>query len=184
MRASATIPIRSNLSDADAQDSIIGAQRRARHEKPPNYNPFRADIARDLAFASSFDEAPHARSASANLVGLPFLAMGPAMPPILARKEARRGLSPALTGGRRFIPCALAEARPAAFNPPAGFFPAFRCQAGVTFFLRAGRFLQIPETLLLWERPPCPVSALFRPTQPQFAPVFRGYFYIALSDSF
>jgi hypothetical protein len=35
------------------------------------------------------------------------------------------------TGGLRFIPCALADALPAAFNPPLGFLPAFLCQAGL-----------------------------------------------------
>jgi len=37
--------------------------------------------------------------------------------------------SAALTGGLRFIPCALALARPLAFNPPLGFLPSLRCQA-------------------------------------------------------
>jgi hypothetical protein len=36
-----------------------------------------------------------------------------------------------LTGGFRFMPCALAEALPLAFKPPLGFFPAFLCHAGV-----------------------------------------------------
>jgi hypothetical protein len=35
------------------------------------------------------------------------------------------------TGGFRFIPWALALARPLAFKPPFGFFPSLRCQAGV-----------------------------------------------------
>jgi hypothetical protein len=35
------------------------------------------------------------------------------------------------TGGLRFIPCALADALPAAFNPPLGFLPAFLCHAGL-----------------------------------------------------
>jgi hypothetical protein len=35
-----------------------------------------------------------------------------------------------LTGGLRFIPAALAEARPLAFNPPFGFFPSALCHAG------------------------------------------------------
>jgi hypothetical protein len=35
-----------------------------------------------------------------------------------------------LTGGLRFIPCALAEARPFAFRPPLGFLPSALCHAG------------------------------------------------------
>jgi hypothetical protein len=35
-----------------------------------------------------------------------------------------------LTGGFRFIPCALADALPLAFNPPFGFLPSDLCQAG------------------------------------------------------
>jgi hypothetical protein len=40
------------------------------------------------------------------------------------------------TGGFRFMPCFLADARPLAFKPPAGFFPSLRCHAGlaITFF--------------------------------------------------
>ncbi len=37
-------------------------------------------------------------------------------------------------GGLRFIPCALADALPAAFNPPLGFLPAFLCQAGLYYY--------------------------------------------------
>jgi hypothetical protein len=43
-----------------------------------------------------------------------------------------------LTGGFRFIPCALAEALPTALRPPLGFLPAALCQAGdfgIYFFL-------------------------------------------------
>ena len=43
-----------------------------------------------------------------------------------------------LTGGLRFIPCALAEARPLAFNPPLGFLPSDLCHAAdlaITSFL-------------------------------------------------
>jgi hypothetical protein len=36
-----------------------------------------------------------------------------------------------LTGGLRFIPAALAEARPFAFRPPFGFLPSALCHAGV-----------------------------------------------------
>ncbi len=35
-----------------------------------------------------------------------------------------------LTGGLRFIPCALAEARPLALRPPFGFLPSALCHAG------------------------------------------------------
>jgi hypothetical protein len=35
-----------------------------------------------------------------------------------------------LTGGFRFIPCALAEARPFALRPPFGFLPSALCHAG------------------------------------------------------
>jgi hypothetical protein len=59
---------------------------------------FLFDIAAALLLASALLDAPHARSASANLVGSPFFSIGPGMLPILARKLARRGLSPALTG--------------------------------------------------------------------------------------
>jgi hypothetical protein len=59
------------------------------------------------------------------------------IPHILEQKDFRRpaalGLffaSAFLTGGLRFIPCALAEARPALLRPPLGFLPALRCHAG------------------------------------------------------
>jgi hypothetical protein len=51
------------------------------------------------------------------------------MPFILAQKESLRG-PPSGCGGFKFIPCFFAEARPLAFNPPLGFFPSFRVQAG------------------------------------------------------
>jgi len=35
------------------------------------------------------------------------------------------------TGGLRFMPCRLADARPLAFSPPLGFLPSLRCHAGV-----------------------------------------------------
>jgi hypothetical protein len=35
-----------------------------------------------------------------------------------------------LTGGFRFIPCALAEALPLALRPPLGFLPSALCHAG------------------------------------------------------
>ena len=33
------------------------------------------------------------------------------------------------------MPCAFAEARPLAFNPPLGFFPSFLCHAAVLAIL-------------------------------------------------
>jgi hypothetical protein len=60
------------------------------------------------------------------------------MPDILAQNDRRRAAAfgdffacPAETGGFKFIPCAFADRRPASFNPPSGFFPALRCQAGL-----------------------------------------------------
>jgi hypothetical protein len=58
--------------------------------------------------------------------------------PMRAKKDARLGFLPDFTGGLRFIPCFLAEARPFAFNPPLGFLPAFVCHAGdfaIIYFL-------------------------------------------------
>jgi hypothetical protein len=61
---------------------------------------FRFDIAAALLFASAFELAPHAFKDSANRVGSPFgFSIGPGILPMRARKLARRGLSPALTGG-------------------------------------------------------------------------------------
>jgi hypothetical protein len=92
---------------------------------------FLFEIAAAFFLASAFDDAPHAFSESKSLVGSPFgLRSGPGMLPMRAKKEARLGLLPAFTGGFRFIPCFLAEARPFAFKPPLGFFPAFVCHAG------------------------------------------------------
>lgn len=53
------------------------------------------------------------------------------MPDILAQNDLWRGLSESLLGAFRFMPWALAEARPLAFNPPEGFLPSLRCHAGV-----------------------------------------------------
>jgi hypothetical protein len=61
------------------------------------------------------------------------------MPPIRAQKDLRRAadlgdLAACLadTGGLRVPPvCFLYEARPLAFNPPAGFLPSLRCHAAV-----------------------------------------------------
>ena len=59
----------------------------------------RAEMAAAFFLASALDEAPHARSESSKRVGLPLESRsGPRMPPIRARKLARRGLSPDLTG--------------------------------------------------------------------------------------
>ena len=56
-----------------------------------------------LAFA--LEDAPQARRDSSSLVGRPLLSRsGPEFPAILARKDARRGLDPFLTGGFRFEP--------------------------------------------------------------------------------
>jgi hypothetical protein len=89
--------------------------------------------------ASAFELAPQAFNDNNNLVGLPFLSFsGPGIPPILAKKDARLGLSPAFTGALRFIPCFFAEALPVAFSPPLGFLPAFVCHAGdfaIIYFL-------------------------------------------------
>lgn len=52
------------------------------------------------------------------------------MPSIRAQKLSRRA-PPFGCGGFRFMPCALADARPLAFRPPFGFLPSLRCQAGV-----------------------------------------------------
>ena len=51
------------------------------------------------------------------------------MPPILAQKESRRE-PPSGWGAFKFIPCALAEARPFAFKPPFSDLPSFLCHAG------------------------------------------------------
>ena len=63
---------------------------------------------------------------------------GPAMPPIRAQNDLRRAAAfgdlaacLALTGGFRFMPWALADARPLAFNPPLGFLPSFLVHAAV-----------------------------------------------------
>jgi hypothetical protein len=60
------------------------------------------------------------------------------IPHILPQKDLRRAAdlgdlaaSAFLTGGLRFIPCALALARPLALRPPFGFLPSAFCQAGV-----------------------------------------------------
>ncbi len=52
------------------------------------------------------------------------------MPLILAQKESRRE-PPSGWGRFKFMPCALAEARPLAFKPPSGFLPSFLCHAAL-----------------------------------------------------
>src|SRR5210317_1273839 len=78
-------------------------------------------------FASDFEEAPQARRDKSSRVGSPLLSRsGPGFPAIRARKDALRGLSPDLTGDFRLAPSVrLKYARPAAFNPPLGFWWAF-----------------------------------------------------------
>ena len=64
--------------------------------------------------------------------------IGPGIPPMRAQNDFCRAAALgdlaaclSLTGGFRFMPCALAEARPLAFRPPLGFLPSLRCHAGV-----------------------------------------------------
>ena len=59
------------------------------------------------------------------------------IPHIRPQKDLRRpadlgdlAASAFFTGGLRFIPCALAEARPLALRPPLGFLPSALCHAG------------------------------------------------------
>ena len=56
------------------------------------------------------------------------------MPDILAQNDLRRAASFVVfgfgAGGFRFIPSALADARPLAFKPPLGFLPSFLVHAG------------------------------------------------------
>ena len=51
------------------------------------------------------------------------------IPVILAQKESRL-LPPSGWGGFKFMPCALAEARPLAFKPPDSDLPSLRVHAG------------------------------------------------------
>jgi hypothetical protein len=82
--------------------------------------------------ASDFELAPQALRDKSKRVGLPFSSRsGPGIPPIRAKNDARRGLSPDFTGAFRFIPSAFADARPLAFKPPFGFLPSDLCQAGL-----------------------------------------------------
>ena len=61
------------------------------------------------------------------------------MPLILAQKESRRE-PPSGWGGFKFMPCALAEARPLAFKPPSGFLPSFLVHAGDLAILNRCRY--------------------------------------------
>jgi hypothetical protein len=54
------------------------------------------------------------------------------MPDIRAQKESRL-LPPSGWGGFKFMPCALAEARPFAFKPPVSDLPSLRVHAGDFF---------------------------------------------------
>lgn len=120
---------------------------------------FLAEMALALALASAFEDAPHARNESKRRVGSPFgLRSGPGMLPMRARNDARRGLSPDLTGAFKFIPCALADARPLAFKPPLGFLPSLRCHAGVLIGLPPTHYRQGSDTC---DQPSLPV-----PSQP------------------
>ena len=93
------------------------------------YALFLAEIAFAFFLASALDDAPQALSDNSNRVGLPLESRsGPRMLPIRARKLARLGLSPDLTGAFSVPP--LYEARPFAFNPPFGFLPSLRVHAG------------------------------------------------------
>jgi len=80
------------------------------------------------------------RKASALRVGRPLESfIGPFEPPILAQNDLRRAADFgdlaacfAVTGGLRVPPvCALYEARPLAFSPPAGFLPSLRVHAAL-----------------------------------------------------
>ena len=79
------------------------------------------------------------RNASALRVGRPLDSRsGPLEPPILAQNDLRRAADFgdlaacfAETGGFRFMPWALADFRPLAFNPPLGFLPSFLVHAAV-----------------------------------------------------
>ena len=97
---------------------------------PISHFLFLAEIFLAFDLASALDDAPQAFKDNNNLVGLPSLYSGPAMLPILAKKLARLGLSPDLTGAFKFMPSDLALALPLAFKPPLGFFPSDRCHAG------------------------------------------------------
>jgi hypothetical protein len=97
---------------------------------------FLFEIAFAFARASALLEAPHACKDLRSLVGLPSFFSGPGIFPILAKKEARLGLSPFLTGGFKFDPgfSRSYDFRPLSFNPPLGFLPAFFCQSLITFY--------------------------------------------------
>jgi hypothetical protein len=97
---------------------------------------FLFEIAFAFALAFALLDAPHACKDLRSLVGLPSFFSGPGIFPILARKEARLGLSPFLTGGFKLDPgfSRSYDFRPLSFNPPFGFLPAFFCQSLITFY--------------------------------------------------
>ena len=91
---------------------------------------FLALIAFAFDLASADELAPHALRDNNFLVGLPFESLsGPLDAPILAKNDARLGLSPDFTGALRVPPvCFLYEALPLAFKPPLGLCPAYLVQ--------------------------------------------------------
>jgi hypothetical protein len=110
----------------------------------------RFEIAAAFDLASALELAPHAFKLSSKRVGSPLgFFSGPGMLPILAKNDARRGLSPALTGALSVPPVsALYEALPLAFSPPAGFLPSLRVQAAVIFaFQKMATVYQAPASL-------------------------------------
>jgi len=96
-----------------------------------HFDLFLSEMFLALVFASALLDAPQALRLRSKRVGFPSFISGPGMLPILAKNEARLGLSPVFTGALRFMPSAFALALPLAFKPPAGFFPSFFCQAAV-----------------------------------------------------
>jgi len=84
-------------------------------------------------------------------VGLPFLSfIGPGIPPMRAQNDLRLAAAfgdflacLADTGGFRFMPCALADARPLAFSPPLGFLPFFSLPGGCLWHYLAALMLSI-----------------------------------------
>ena len=95
----------------------------------------RFEMAAAFFLASALLLAPQALSDSSSLVGFPSLYSGPFMFPILARKEARRGLSPLFTGRFKSLPgfSRSYDLRPFSFKPPFLFLPSLRCQALTSF---------------------------------------------------
>ena len=139
----------------------------------------RFDIALAFDLASLELDAPHAFKDNNFLVGFPLESLsGPLFPAILAKKDARLGLSPLLTGAFNVPP--LYEARPLAFNPPLGFLPSLRVHAAVMFTLWSRNIYGSMHKRTLKANNVClgPLSpmgvALFNP--PTLGEVY-GYFY-------